>query len=313
MRRAVLIAIGLTVLAIGVAVVSRPLLLLLLAGAILGVVATYLVSLPNPRQRALGLGALALFLVSGGLLVVIQSRTSRLASTEGPFRTSYGQDVVTDGEVASVEDRYVIEADPGVTIERIVVPGTGLIETEGEARVEDRAVIPDGSSVAFRVTQNDLPIARTSLGFRSWRTSFPILRATVVFRRPEDSEAQEWAVVRCRELAIQLYYRLTGGQLVAGVPGPDRLTGDAAEWRNFAIFDRTDPAPEVTLLVDQAPAPLRAMRAGGRLLMARFYDQLLATIVGTTIGSLLVPTVRNQWTRVKKVGTAVTQATAAAP
>jgi hypothetical protein len=279
-----LIVAALLLVALVLAMVSVPLLLLLLTGAVLGWVVMEFPSMRPQQRRVVGLVGVVGLVLGGGLLLFNQFR-SLPERTDGPFSTAYRQSVTLRDDVAEVEERYIIEAEPGITLTRILVEGEGTIQTDDGSLVEGMTVIPNSNSVAFTVNRPPATIDRTPLGFRFWETTLPLLRTTVVFRRPENDQESQWPVVRCLNLDFQMVLEATGGRLVGANPEPERLEGNEAEWRSLNDFDPTDFSPQVEVQVDQVPPLFQTMHNGVRSIGNRLADSFIALIIGGIVSS----------------------------
>ena len=287
------------------AMVSIPLLLLLFAGAVLGWMVMEFPSMRPRQQRVVWLVGVVGLVLGGGLLLFNQFR-SLPERTDGPFSTAYRQSVTLRNDVAEVEERYVIEAEPGITLTRILVEGEGTIQTDDGSLVEGMTVIPLSNSVAFTVNRLPATIDRTPLGFRFWETTLPLLRTTVVFRRPENDRDHQWPVVRCLNLDFQMVLEATGGRLVGANPEPERLEGNEAEWRSLDDFDPTDFSPQVEVQVDQVPPLFQTMHNGARSMGNRLTDSFIALVIGGIVSSTATK-VRKQ---LKRKGLPLTEAKA---
>lgn len=289
---------GLVVVALIVAAVSVPLLLLLVAGGALGWLLTALPSMRPQQRRAVSVAGLGVLVLGAGLLLWNQLRAPSNVRADGPFSTAYRQSVTLREDVAEVEERYVIEADSTVTVTRIVVEGEGTIQMDDDSVVEGMTIIPTSNSVAFTVSRPPTTLDRASLGFRFWETTIPLLRTTVFFDRPEDDREHRWPVVRCLNLDIQMVLEVAGGRLVGASPEPERIEVNEAEWRSLDDFDPTDFSPQVEVQVDQVPGILGAMHSGVRSIGSKFTDSIVTLLIGGVITSTTT-TVQKQLKRRK--------------
>lgn len=290
------IVVPLLIAAVAVAAISIRLLVFLLVGAVLGLVLAGAISLPPRERRGLGIGVLILLILTGGAALIFRLVVSQPARGDGPFVTAYSQRTSLRGSTALIQERYVIEADPGVTLERVHVEGPGEIRAAFGGSVDGMDIIPDQSLVQFEIERPDTPARRTPAGFRSWESALPLLSATVTFRRPDETGSTTWPVVRCRELAMLVSVQLDNGRLIAANPRPDTQGDRGAEWRSIDVFDPTDFSPEVTLHVDESPAPVRAIRFGGRFALLSFWNQLTAVVFGA-VATWVVTRARKEWKR----------------
>lgn len=297
-RRWLLVGIVVLLVGVVVALLSTRLAALLAIGVLLGLLAGVIAGLPPPWPRRIGVAALVGVLLVRGVFYLTRPEPGVPIRTNGPFVTAYRQETRLNGTSAEVEERYVIQADPQVVIERVRVGGTGSLTTNAGGQVDGMTITPDGSTAEFTVVRPALPIEQQAVGFRSWETRLPLLSAVVEFRRPEDTETQRWPVVRCRDLSLLLRVSVADGQLIVATPPPEVLSGASAEWRSLDAFDPTDPAPTVTLQVDQSPAPLRTLRSGGHFAVATLWDQLAAVVAGSAAG-WIVAVARKRWLRIR--------------